>query len=1668
MIMRAGPELALIPGLYHVLHRGSRELLFARAANARALLLGIWLGCLGLLLPVAPALAQTAVSGAMAASAHWSVANSPYVVSGDFIVQNGAVLTIDAGVDVYMAAGASLTVQAGGIQALGSATQPIRVMSENTRLGKAAAPGDWRQWTFNPGTTNTRLDYVSFEHGSGIAINGSAPALNYLNVKNQQGAAISIDLAASPSGYGNQASGNTLNGIAVPAGDMTGSIKWALRGIPYIVAGGTVSVGATPTITAVTPNTIQSGQTATLTVTGTRLRGLTTARFNRAGLTAQILSGATDTQASLSVTVDSAGNVGPASLRLLADAGEATLANALTVAQVQPVLSSLAPASIYAGQGTVDLTLNGSNFSSQTTVLINSVAVPTQFVSATQLRASVTAPAAIGNLLVRLRTPDSLNAGQYLTSNELVLAATVPQLALAPSTASVVNGSSKTFTVTTPYAAPAGGLAFNLVASIPSVATVPATVVMAEGQTSATFQLNATGLGNTAVTASRTGFTSAQAQVNVVAPPTLAMTPGALTLGVGRTAEITVQSSVAAPASGLVVSLSASAPDTVTLPDTLTIPAGASTAKFVVSTRSIGSVTITAQATDYIAANASVNVRPVSLNMPSGALVAPSLARSIPITLSDPAPEGGLVINLVSSNPGVANVPASLSLAAGQTSANFTLSGVAVGTATVTASANNYLSAALPVTVDAIGISFGSPAVGSISVAEEHALTYPVALSRPAPAGGVVVNLAIADPSKATITPASISIPQGQTSGGTVQLSVKGVLRGSTTLSGSADGLTTATVPVTVQAKPQLVFSRSSLVVGKGLRTYVYEVALSRNSGASSYSPNEPVTVTLTSGDTDKVKVSSTVTIPASSASAYFYVTGVDLTNGAPVMIDASADGYTSPSTKMSTTVVAPVFSLGSLDSSRTPVSARDDFTINMSTPGSSYSGNQTAASDMPIDLSIIEANPSDIVSGFYNASTGGTPVNRIVMPAGSPYSSSFYVGTPSGPGSYKVVANAAGIASVTSATVTVTAPELKFSTGSVTVAKDFKTYLYEVYVYRAVNGASFNGAEALTVNLTSSDPAKATVPASVVIPANSASTYFYVTGTGVTAGTPITIDATATGYKAPATKLAVNVIQPVFNFYSMDTARSPSSARDDLSIGVTTPGSIYNGNQTAAFNLPVTLSIAEANPAGVVDGFYSAVTGGTPINSITIPAGSTGTTTFFVGTPTTAGSYKLNASTAGGANNSSALVTVTAPELKFTRSSVVVGKGFKTYSQEVAVQRVVNGNAFNGTDALTISLTSSDPSKVRVPDTVTIPANNSTVYFYVSGIDFTNGTPVTIDAAAVGHKAPTTKLSNTVVAPAFSFTSLDTNRSTASGRDEFYIYFTVPGAYYSSNQTAIADTQIDLSIVNAAPEGIIDGFFTALNGGAVTTKALLRQNDNTTSSAGYSYVGTPTAGGSYKVNASIPGVGSGVSGVVSVTSPELRFSRPSLVLGVGMNVYSQEVYVYRAANGTASAGSDPLTVNLTCNSTAICKVPASVTIPANQSYVYFLASGVGLGTTTITASAPGFNAPQDLPVTVIAPQISLSGPSNTRVAGTSGVTVYLNVPGAYYSGNASTTAPVTVNLTSSAPGVATVTPTVTVPTGYYWSSSGTLTGVSAGTTTVTASGSGLQSATSGVITISP
>jgi hypothetical protein len=76
-----------------------------------------------------------------------------------------------------------------------------------------------------------------------------------------------------------------------------------------------------------------------------------------------------------------------------------------------------------------------------------------------------------------------------------------PSIALSPKPTTAVVSGTRTFTITRTTAAPAGGVTYNLASSTPAVATVPASVVMAEGTTTKTFDATGESVGSTNISA---------------------------------------------------------------------------------------------------------------------------------------------------------------------------------------------------------------------------------------------------------------------------------------------------------------------------------------------------------------------------------------------------------------------------------------------------------------------------------------------------------------------------------------------------------------------------------------------------------------------------------------------------------------------------------------------------------------------------------------------------------------------------------------------------------------------------------------------------------------------------------------------------------------------------------------------------------------------------------------------------------------------------------------------------------------------------------------------------------------------------------------------------------------------------------------------------------------
>lgn len=172
-------------------------------------------------------------SGTITTDTVWTAAQSPYIATGDISIDNNALLTIEPDVTVYMNAGTNLTINAGSLLARGTTAAPVVITSANDIAGSTPTAGDWGQVRILNGAsdTGTLLEYVEIRYGRGIAIQSASPTLNYLNIRNNAAPAIYQDLESSPIGIGNQATGNTINGIVVPAGDIQGNVVWGLRGM---------------------------------------------------------------------------------------------------------------------------------------------------------------------------------------------------------------------------------------------------------------------------------------------------------------------------------------------------------------------------------------------------------------------------------------------------------------------------------------------------------------------------------------------------------------------------------------------------------------------------------------------------------------------------------------------------------------------------------------------------------------------------------------------------------------------------------------------------------------------------------------------------------------------------------------------------------------------------------------------------------------------------------------------------------------------------------------------------------------------------------------------------------------------------------------------------------------------------------------------------------------------------------------------------------------------------------------------------------------------------------------------------------------------------------------------------------------------------------------------
>jgi len=491
--------------------------------------------------------------------------------------------------------------------------------------------------------------------------------------------------------------------------------------------------------------------------------------------------------------------------------------------------------------------------------------------------------------------------GVNLTSNLSVMTgpvAGISSLNLSPT--SVVGGGSTTAnTISINAPAPSVGATVTL-SSNNSAATPPPSVTVAAGATvSPQFTITTTAVTATqAVTILATyNEVSRNATLTVtpagsVALSSVSLSPKSVVGGVVVTGNNIVTVTAPAPAGGAVVTLTSSDPS-VTVPASVTVAAAATTSQaFTITTRALSSSLSAVISATYngVTKTASLTVTPPTLLAvalsPTSAVGGASTTNNY-VKLNGPAPSGGVLVTLMSSNPQVAAAPASVTVAAGATfSPTFSITTSAVTsnqTVTISGTYNGVSkTATLSVTPVAPSSISLSPAlvVGGVSYAANNKVT----LNGPAPAGGAAVTLASSDPS--VTIPSSVTVAASTTTSPAFAITTTAVSSNlSVTILATYNGVTkTASLTVTTPTLLAVALSPTSAVGGASTTNNYVKL--------NGPAPSGGVVVTLTSSAPQIATPPASVTVAVGATiSPTFTIATTAVTSSATVTISAGYNG---------------------------------------------------------------------------------------------------------------------------------------------------------------------------------------------------------------------------------------------------------------------------------------------------------------------------------------------------------------------------------------------------------------------------------------------------------------------------------------------------------------------------------------------------------------------------------------------------------------------------------------------------------------------------------------------------------------------------------------------------------------------------------------------------------
>ena len=557
---------------------------------------------------------------------------------------------------------------------------------------------------------------------------------------------------------------------------------------------------------------------------------------------------------------------------------------------------TLNPANVQGGTpSTGTVTLTGPAGAGGTTVALSSnspaATVPTNvIVPSGQTSATFTVGTSGVNAKTTVIITGTLNNTPQ-TASLTINAVGVQSLAMNPN--SVSGGNSTTGTITLNGPAAIGGSTVSI-SSNSNSATPPTSVTIAQGQTKATFQLQTSAVSSTVVatvTASLNG-TSQQALLTVNAPVLLSLTISPSTIAGAGSAMGTLTLSGIAPAAGITVTLSSSSPSA-SVVTTVVVPSGQASANFTIIAHQVSAITsakISATA-NSVTKSATLTLNPIQL---ISLVLSPSTlnggsSSSGTLSLNGPAGQGGVVVHLKSSLSGV-TVPATATIAAGQSSVTFAVKTVGVSTQKVAT-----ITGTLGSVTESATLTVNPPVLSSITlspstVTGSQSSVGTVTLSGVAPSTGMVVKLTSSS-SNATVL-ASVTIPSGKSTAVFAVKTLSVSAQTSATISAALNGVTeTATLTINPPTVLSLTLSPTTV---KGGSNSTGKVTI------NAPAPKEGIVVTL--AGQSNATVPASLTIAAGSTTGTFTVKTTKVTAKTTATISAA----TTTATKTAVLSITP------------------------------------------------------------------------------------------------------------------------------------------------------------------------------------------------------------------------------------------------------------------------------------------------------------------------------------------------------------------------------------------------------------------------------------------------------------------------------------------------------------------------------------------------------------------------------------------------------------------------------------------------------------------------------------------------------------------------------------------------------------------------------------------